>query len=228
MSTDLTTTTTITTGTSLINFEEEFARISNEVQGALAAPKGNFISLKGRVFTLPDGRVAKELDCIVLDFIRINQLMPPYKPGVRAGATCWAMGRVEADMLPEHVPQPECELCSECPKNQFKSHSNGKGKACANRMRLVIVPPDATAESEFWLLHLPPTSLADWTNYTNMLRRTVGVAGFCRTVTKLRLSQDVDYPKLIFTALGPVADAGLILQLRARAEDALTISPSID
>lgn len=228
MTNELNVVTTPATSTSLIDFEAEFNRIANEVQGALAAPKGNFISLKGRVFTMPDGAVAKELDCIVLDFLRINQLMPPYKPGVRAGATCWAIGRVESDLMPEKAPQPECELCSECPKNQFKSHANGKGKACTNRIRLVIVPPDAKPESEFWLLHVPPTSLSDWTNYTNVLKRTIGTAGFCRTVTKMRLSQDVDYPKLVFQAIAPVTDPGLILQLRARAEDALMIPPSLD
>ncbi len=213
--------------TSLINYEAEFARISSEVQAALAPPRGNFISLKNRMFTLSDGRVAKELDCIILDFIRVNQLRPPYKPGVRAGATCWAMGRIESDLMPpDTITNPECTLCSECPKNQFKSHMNGKGKACTNQIRLVVVPPDYTNDAQFALIHLPPTSLADWTNYTNMLRRTIGPAGFCRVVTKIRFSQDVDYPKLIFTALDPVTNPGAILALRTQAEDSLMIEPN--
>ena len=208
----------------MIDYAAQFAQIYEETRLALAPAKGNYISLKNKTFTLPDGVTLPTLDCIVLDFIRLNVWMPPYQPNVRAGAKCWAIGRSDNELAPaDNVPSPACTSCIDCPNNQFGSR--GKGKLCTNRIRLIVTTPDATSEDEVWILQLLPTSLSDWTNYFKRMDREIGTAGFCRTITQISFMPNADYSKLTFKRGNPVADPSVVLALRAKAADALYLDP---
>lgn len=220
--------------TAIMSYDEELARIAAETQAALTSPKANFISLKGRVFTLPDDTQIKEIECVVIDYIRINQKMTPYAPNQRPVTLCWAIGRNDKALAPgDEVPDPVCKTCAECPDNTFGS--KGKGKACSNKMRLVVVPPDATNESELWLLHIPPTSLSDWTNYVKLIDRQLGASGTMRCITRIRMHTEFDYPRLAFQFVRPLpisadpeaktASLETILKLRAAAQDTIYTPP---
>lgn len=216
--------------TALMNIEEELARIANETKESLVASKGSYISTKGRIFTLPDDSPLDTVECIVVDFIRVNTLMPPYNPKVRSTPKCWAIGRNDANLAPsDDVPDPKSEVCATCDMNKFGSATNGgNGKACANRYRLAIVPPNATIDSDIWLLSVPPTSLTAWTTYLKKAEMAHGNAGFCRIVTRITLDQNVEYPKLIFKKVSEVEDIATIINLKHQAQDILTASPSGD
>lgn len=212
------------TGTDLIDFDAEYARIAAESQTALVAQRGNFISLKGKVFTDSSGMVSKELTCIVIDYLRVNSNLPKYMPGVRAPATCWAIGRNESDMAPDPSSSDKvCELCSMCHFNKFKSHENGKAKKCQNKMRLMVVPESCEESTTPSLLHLPPTSLTNWTNHVNLMKRMIGPAGFCRVITKLTFAQNFDYPVVSFQSIGHAPNPQLIVKLRNMHQDTLMI-----
>ena len=52
--------------------------------------------------------------------------------------------------------------CSTCPLNQWGSSGNGRGKACKEMRRLLVLPDDSDAPV---IVNLPPTSLTVWDKY---------------------------------------------------------------
>lgn len=213
----------------LINYDAEFAKIAKETQEALTAPKTHFISTKGKIFTLPDGRPTPHLECIVVDFIRINTLMPPFNPNIRPTPKCWAYGRNDTQLTPsEHSPQRQAENCATCPQNKYGSATNGgRGKACTNTYRLAIIPPDATPESDILMLKISPTGLTRWSNYVRLIENGFGAGGFCRVITKLSFDPNKDFPSITFTPVGPVQNPETILKIRKRASEEIMTEPNI-
>lgn len=218
-----------TTSQSLIDYDAEFAKIAEETREALTAPKTHFISTKGKIFTLPDGRPAPNLECIIIDFIRINTLMPPFNPNIRQTPKCWAYGRNDAQLAPsEHCPQRQAENCATCAQNKYGSSANGgQRKACTNTYRLAIIPPDATVDSDILMLKISPTGLARWSNYVRLVENGFGTGGFCRVVTKLGFDPNKDFPSVTFTPVGPIQNQEVILRLRKRASEEIMAEPNI-
>ena len=214
----------------LINYDAEFAKIAEETRNSLAPTKGNHISTKGKIFTFPGGATQPNFDCIVLDFIRINQLMTPYNPNVRGVTKCWAMGRNEHLLAPsETATHKQADNCGACAMNKYGSATNGgKGKACQNLYRLAIVPPDAGPENDIWLVKVSPTGLSNWSHYVKMANTQIGEAGFCRIITNLSFDPNKDYPSLIFKMAGPISHPEVVLNLRMRAREAVMTEPSAD
>lgn len=217
-----------TPGQSLINYDEEFAKIAAETRDALTQVKGSYISTKGKLFTFPDGQTDSDFNCIVIDYIRCNTLLPPYNPNIRPNPKCWALGRSDHLLVPsERSPQRQAESCTACALNKFGSATNGgKGKACANTYRLAIVPPDAKENSDIWLVKISPTGLARWTGYVKMAETTFGPGGFCKIVTNLSFDPNKDYPSIQFKAMEPLADPRVVFALRRRASDEIMVEPS--
>lgn len=209
-------------------YDALFAAIVQETKDSLTPAAGNYIATRNQRFTLPDNTILSTLDCIIVDFIRLNVLMPPYQPNVRSGAKCWAINRKDAELAPgPQVPNPISNVCISCPNNEFGSH--GKGKACTNRIRLIIAPSDATKDSDVWIVHLAPTTLAEWTNYVKRCEREIGSAGFCRTLTRLSFAPNVDYTKIQFARIpGARPDPKIIMALREKAADVLMLDPPTD
>jgi hypothetical protein len=212
----------------LINYDEEFARIAEETREALTATTSNFISTKGKLFTFSNGPSHNTFDCIVIDYIRINSLMPPFNASKQNRPRCWAQGRADHLLAPSpSVTQPQADSCAACALNKFGSATNGsKGKACTNTYRLALVPPDATKDSDIWLLKVSPTSLARWTHYVKLAEANFGAGGFCRVVTNLSFDPNKDYPSLIFKIHSPISNPEVVLGLRKRACDEIMAEPS--
>lgn len=116
--------------TEIMNYEEEFKKIAEQTKHALTTAKINYLSAKGKVFTLLDGKTAPKIDCVILDFVRINVLLPPYNPNIRANPKCWAIGRDDATMAPSpNCPSVQAPTCAECKNNKYGSAINGgRGK----------------------------------------------------------------------------------------------------
>jgi len=220
----------MTTQNALINYDEEFARIAEETRSALTSNTSNFISTKGKLFTFGDGRSPNNFDCIVIDYIRVNNLMPPFNASKQNRPKCWAIGRADHLLTPsDNSPQKQADACSTCASNKFGSATNGgKGKACSNTYRLAVVPPDATKDSDIWLLKVSPTSLARWTHYVKLTDANFGAGGFCRVITNMSFDPNKDFPSLIFKTVTPISHPEVVLGLRMRARDEIMTEPSID
>lgn len=218
---------TITENTGLVNYDEAFAHLAETTRKTLVSASGNFISTKDKIFTLPDGQVNTKLECVVLAFNRVNQLMPPYNPTGDNTTKCWAMG-IDANNL---IPDPrsrdlQANSCNECPMNAFGSARGGKGKACSNIYRLAVIPPDANDNSPIWLLKVTPTALKRWKLYHDLCERGAA-SGFRRVITEISFDMNQTYPTLMFKALEPFNKPALILSLIPNANEALLTEPSI-
>jgi hypothetical protein len=228
MSAHVQTTIDESTAGALINYDAEFAKIAEETKNALTATKGNFISNKGKLFTFPDASTKSNFDCVIVDYIRVNTLMSPYNPNIRPVTKCWAMGRDDYLLTPsEKSSHRQADSCTACAMNKFGSATNGgRGKACTNTYRLAIIPPDATKESDIWLIKVSPTGLSAWTHYVRMAEATYGPGGFCRVITNLSFDPNKDHPSIRFKGVAPVEHPEIVLTLRSRARDEILIEPS--
>lgn len=216
--------------TELMNYEEEFKKIAEQTRHALTTAKINFISIKGKLFTLLDGTTTPKIACVIVDFIRINTLMPPYNPNVKVNPKCWAFGRDDTALTPSsNSPAIQAATCAECPQNKYGSATNGsRGKACANTYRLAIAPPDATIDSDLAMLKVSPTGLERWRRYVGQTELAFGAGGFCKVITQITFDPNRDYPSLIFSALEPIKHPEIILALCKRAQEEILVEPNRD
>lgn len=187
----------------------------------LPSTGGRTISMKGKVFTLPNAAVIQgHLEAVILDYRNVNRLYPPYDPSNTVPPKCFAINRIVDDMAPHpDAPEPQAADCASCSNNEFGSAATGKGKACRNGVRLAVVPVDATAKTPVWEMFIPPTALKHWTKYLSALIAT-GMHP-AQVVTKITFNPDVDYPQPVFGAMDKL-DADRInevLSLRQKAAE---------
>ena len=214
----------------LMNYEEILKQISAQNEETLIATGGNFISNKGKLFNLPGSNESHNtLECIVVDYIRINNLLPPYRPNVRTVPICWAIGRSDRLLVPsDKSPEKQAENCEVCKNNVFGSSATGRGKLCSNTYRLAVVPPNATAESDIWLMKVSPTGLARWNNYVKSAEVMHGPGGYIRLITEMSFNDKMEQPSLVFKAVSVHEKLDIILRLRERAQDDIMAEPTAD
>jgi cell division septation protein DedD len=112
--------------------------------------------------------------------------------------------------------QPQHQSCQLCPKNEFGSHANGKGKACADYRRIVVVPVNGAYNSDeayeptelmmdgdkavAFRFDISATALKGFGKYMKELtRHNVPYTG---VVTKMRFDPQADFPTVQFDAVG--------------------------
>jgi hypothetical protein len=202
---------------------QELATLHSRV----APPAGNRISLKGRVFTMPDGSTNPgPIAAVILDWRSHNQYWAgPYDPNQAEDPICWAISRTYDALAPSpDAPERQAERCSNCPKNVFGSAPNGKAKACKNARRLAIVPADATLETEPMILTTSPTAISAFESYVIGLAASVGRMPV-EVVTHIAFKPDADWPTLVFGKPKPLTDKqlGIMMKLREKAQPALDL-----
>ena len=193
----------------------------------IAPPAGNRISLKGRVFTLPDGSIhAGPIGAVILDFRNYNSYWDtPYNPNQLVDPVCFALSREFGDLAPSaDAPTPQAEHCAVCPRNVFGSAPNGKAKGCKNTRRLAIVPPDATLETAPMLLDASPTAISAFESYLLGLA-TEGKMPV-EVVTHIAFDPASDFPSLRFGKPKPLTDKqlGVMIKLREKAQAMLDMT----
>lgn len=160
---------------------------------------GNKIDVKGKVFTLPDGSSAPEINVIIIDFINTNTFYEKgYVKGVSVPPNCFAISVESAGMIPsDNSPDKQCEDCGTCWANAWKSSPTGDGKACKNERQLVVMAPDGGPDTALLTLNASPTALKAFDSYVASVART-----FQRpprgVVTTITFDPNSDYPSLRF------------------------------
>ena len=179
------------------------AQLRGELEGMkdrVEPPSGYMISTKGKTFTLPDGSADDgPLICVVLDWITANTYFKGiYNPKNIKPPVCWALGRKVSEVAAsKNAPEPQGTLCKDCEQNAWESDpGGGKGKACKNTRRLLVVPLNATADSSPWILSCSPTALKHFDKYVNTLSDT-GVHPI-EVITEVSMEPTEDYPSLRF------------------------------
>ena len=188
------------------------------------------ISTKAKVFTLPDGSASDQpLRCIILDFAAANTYFEGvYNPKDIKPPACFALGRVIADMAPsDNSPAKQNSTCTGCPKFEWGSDpQGGKGKACKNTRRVVVVPTNATEKTQPWVLSVSPTALKFFDKYVNSLS-DMGTHPI-EVITEISFAPEEAYPSLRFEVIDKHDSLDVAWALKEQAQDILFQEPKIE
>ena len=205
--------------TAMVSIQERVAAQLALQRKTVSQPGGNNISTKGKVFTLPDGKSSNgPLQAVILDHRNVNtHYSGAYNPQQITPPDCYAIGSIIEEMAPSaDVDKPYCDNCEACPKNDWGSGNGGRGKACQNTVRLALVPPDATADTEPMTLKVSPTGLNSW----NKLNSDLLAAELLpiQIVVDISFDPNTAYPKLQFKVAEPHDNVELFWALREKAQ----------
>lgn len=212
---------------------QDLAEYYRKVAEAYAAEErsgGSNISIRNGVMSVGDQPIpGNQMASIILDAVHLNTWYPDaYNPQQPLPPRCYAIGRSDAEMRPHpdmaKAPQffaAQSESCLSCPLNQWGSGPNGKGKACRNRRRIIMLPagtyqggvlqpildPAYYGEAALHTLDIPPTNLGGWGEYVR------GIAAqwarpFSAIVTRVYVYPHPKHGKetVGFEAIGPMPD----------------------
>lgn len=186
-----------------VNVDDMIKKQLEAQRGQLGALPSNKIGLRDKEFTLPDGQKSSgPLDAIILDFAWFMVHYPGvYNSNNPQQPNCFATGREnpEGGELAAHetVSKPQGENCASCPKNQWGSAPSGKGKACKNQRRLIIVPPNFDETTEPMTMYVSPGGLKNFDKYVSRLNNEHGVLPV-QVITAISFDKDQTYPLLKF------------------------------
>lgn len=121
-----------------------------------------------------------------------------------------------------------CELCKECPYNEFGSAPDGTGKACKNMKRVYIL---RSGETLPLVLVLPPTSIRPFRDYLGRLvKRGKKPSG---VITKVTLKKEKSSAGIIFSraCFEKVAElntdaAAMVAEIRGSLEAFINSQPA--
>jgi hypothetical protein len=207
---------------------EDLKNLQKQVGGASVLQ----IRMSGKGFTTPDGELHDTIRGVIVDFASANIHYPgkyvkddpnPTPPN------CFALHKIINEMAPHPTaPDPQAEMCSECPLNKFES-GVGKSKACKNTRKLALIQENATAESPIWLLTVPPKSLTYFDTYvSSALSGQHGITPIC-AVTEIKMDPREDYaaPRFAFDRLLDEKELVQYYQRRSEAENLLMQPPRV-
>lgn len=204
------------------------------LKSRLAAPSGDKIKIENKVFKLPSGASAQELDVVIVDFVYYNAYYETgYTKGVISAPVCASLAIEPKGMVPLNgCSGIQATGCDGCHNNQFGS--KGAGKACQNRVLIAVLPADADETTPLALLDLPPTSIQPFQKYV------ASVAGALQrppygVITHVECDPNETYAKVLFSDPQPfdmedeeqVAQVNMIRSRRAEARQRLLTPPDL-
>lgn len=139
-------------GTAVTRYDEVWAEMAQKyAQGERVG--GSFISTRGGVLTFNEEQLPGNQMCvIILDAVEERTFYAEgYDPDreVAAPPVCYAFKRPEdTEEIAPHPSmqvdltyfQPQNDICKTCPNNAWGTADKGRGKACAERRRLALLP----------------------------------------------------------------------------------------
>lgn len=198
------------TGTALTTYDERWAQDAQKAAAAEPLVAGTWLSAKGGQLTIGDEVLpGAQAAVIVLDSYAENTYYgSKYVPENPLPPICFALGRDGAPLAPDiasmskamdyFMPQHilnggQIGGCEGCPMNEWGSAAQGRGKACQNRRRLVVIPagyyaprrgsrdmdlhlfddPNHYTTAEVAYLKLPVTSVKNWATHVHQLSSTL-------------------------------------------------------
>lgn len=158
----------------------------------------------------------------------------PFDPNNLQNPVCFALSLSGEDMeahenVPdENVPgERDGRDCGSCPFNEWGSDpKGGRGKACKETRRLVVLPEDALESAEACLkaemaiIDIPVTSGKNYSNFVNGLAAAAGVPPWA-AITQISTVRDAKTQfKVTFTPTEVVQDVSVLEALEKRMGEA--------
>jgi len=202
-------------------------------QDAIQPSGGIRVKIDKTGIETPDGKTGKSISVIVVSYEIVHSYYSkPYDPSNITPPDCMAHGLVYNDLTPiENAPARQADACSICPMNEWKSASNGKGKACRNSRLLAILPadPDLIPDHPMWTISVPPTSIRRFDDYIVELAEDHSLTALFAVTTITQL-KNTDWAAPVFKFGGVLDDAmqGAVIARLAEARSLLEREPDYD
>jgi hypothetical protein len=115
-------------------------------------------------FNMGDEQLGDTIEVFVLDFAYTNQWFDAdYDPGNPRNPSCAAIARDPDLLVPVEGDDKQSEQCSTCWADVFGTANVGKGKACKNSIKALIVPANEVLDGKdnptAMFLGIPPTAM---------------------------------------------------------------------
>ena len=213
-------------------FESELEKLANAGMVAERSTAGTqFLSTKNGILTYRENPIANnQLEVVILSSpVERLYYTARYDPTNPAGPVCFSLGATLTGLKPNHLStEKQADLCAGCPKDQWGSSTNGgKGKACAEKRRLLVMTADSAVSvdsvngGEVAALRTPVTSVRGFATYLQKIASTTR-RPLSAVVTKISLVPDAKTQfKLNFDFVRTIDDMDVIKALVARGEKEL-------
>jgi len=130
------------------------------------------------MFETPEGEAVKEIVGHIIYWHNANQYYATaFGDGEQGPPTCCSSDGIK----PDGGEEMQAETCRACPKNQFGSGEEGRGKACANTIRLYVLPDGDVIPS---IIKASPASLGKKESLLRWLTNAPNVAAKAGVGTK--------------------------------------------
>lgn len=224
---------TPTTGKQMQNWDAELAKMA-EISAGIEASVGlggNYIKTRGGQLEYNGGIIPdNKMNVIVLDHVLENAFYADrFDPDNPQPPSCFAIGRDAKTMEPhENSSDKQSNACEGCPMNEFGSADTGRGKACKNTRRLMLLPEDALDDienAEVAFIKVPVTSVKAWAGYVRQLADTMKKPTLA-VITQISLVPDPKHQfHMNFKLMGTIDDGesiGALIAKRQAGEQQLT------
>lgn len=207
-------------------WEEQLAAMAAE-GAASESVSSNFLSVRGGRLTYKGNECAdNKLNVVIVASIHENLFyMDRYDADNPAPPTCYAFAEGDKGMAPHaDASEPQSADCASCQNNVFGSADSGKGKACKNVRRLILMTEDDLEDvsgAELAQLKISVTSVKNWSNYVSLLSSTMKRPPFA-VVTEVSVVPDSKTQfKINFKAIGQITDGETLQAIVNRRPAAL-------
>lgn len=187
----------MSTSTEVVNWEDQMALDAKVAKGLEAKVGGTqFFKTEGGILALGDKNIPGNTIIVsILHHVLENVFYEnQYVRGKNEPPLCYAFGEDEDTIKPHDDvfarDQEQHEQCAGCPMNAYGTADVGRGKACSNRRRLMVLPvgqydpksekvtlvkgAKGLADQEPVFLTIPPTALKGWASYVRSMADDFG------------------------------------------------------
>lgn len=210
------------TGKEIVNFDEKFAQLAQQQQLDNPITGGAAISLRGGILSFNEEELpGNQMAMVILDSVQENTYYAAAFDGdnpVPPVCYAFARGKIEArnmgphESMADHLEyfEPQSDNCPSCQWNVFGSADVGRGKACKEKRRLMMIPagwyqpvkpkskdlelhlfddPKEFDSADLIRMTIPVTSVANWSKYVQSVTAAHNLPT-CAVVTRVWLEPD--------------------------------------
>lgn len=204
------------------------------IQERVSQPGGSKITVtQSKTFKLPSGlETPGPIDLVIVDFMYMNAFYTTaYDRNTITPPACFALNPSDKGMVPaDNSPEPQAGSCTGCPKNEFGSATQGKGKACSNYVLLAVLPADFMDDPDqpLMVLKASATALRAFNGYISGLATTLRKPHWGVTTT-IGFDPKNDYPSLRFGNPAELdsEQLALIFNRQEEAQRLLAVEPDV-
>lgn len=208
-------------------WDEELAKFAKQAEQEEPLG-GNFISTRGGRLQYGGSEIpGNKMNVVIVNYVKENHYYEDrFDADNPASPVCFAFADEDGEMKPHaDAIKPQCVTCAQCPKNQFGSADQGKGKGCKNIRRLGLFTEDGLDDvvaAEIAVLKIPVTSVKGWRTYISQIARAMKRPPFA-VVTEISIVPDSKTQfKLVFKPVAQITDGDALGAIMERRDTVFT------